>query len=99
MKGNRDMVYGNYNYGGYQDPNMIINPPSGYNINTQYQAFGPGLYNNQNNNPNIMPVNNDPYDDRITKLERQVRQLDQRLKRLENADISNDANESNMYMI
>ena len=101
MKGNRDMIYGNYNYGGYQEPNMMITPPSGYNVNTQYQAFGPGVYQNPNGNPNTMPVNNDPYDDRITKLERQVRVLDQRIRKLETTGniTDTDINDSNMYMI
>ena len=49
MKGQRDMFYSNYQAGGFQEPNVIVTPPQGYNINTQYSAFGPGFYptNNQ----------------------------------------------------
>lgn len=102
MKGNRDMFYSNYQAGGYNTPNMMMEP-QGYQINSNYQAFG----------PNVMPLNNnynlnnnentyiDEYDQRITKLERQIRKLDQRLRKLENTNIvEEDINiDSNMYMI
>ena len=104
MKGNRDMFYGNYQSGGFQEPNFYQMQPSGYNINTQYSAFGPGVYQanmNQMQNANNMVMNNDPYDERISRLERQIRNLDQRITKLEtNGSISdNEINNSNMYMI
>ena len=96
MKGNRDMFYGNYNVGAYQDGSFT--PPSGYNMNTQYQAFGPNMYQS----PNIAPNNTDPYNERITALERQIRNLDQRIRKLEtgiNTNVDTDINDSNLYMI
>ena len=104
MKG-RDMFYSNYQAVGYQDPNIIMTPPQGYNINTQYSAFCPGVYP-QNNVPiNQMNQNNyqnyaDSYDERLTRIERQIQALDQRLRKLEalnNTD--NSINDSNLYMI
>ena len=50
---NRDMYYQNLNQG-YQNPGMII-PPSGYNLNTNYQAYGPNVM------PNNMPYQNNNY--------------------------------------
>lgn len=94
---NRDMFYQNLNQG-YQNPGMIY-PPSGYNLNQEYQAYGPnvmpynnGMNNNMNNNYNI---NND-LEDRISKLERQIKTLDTRIQKLES--VSNEIND-NIYMI
>lgn len=105
MKGNRDMFYSNYQAGGIKEPNMIYNPPSGYNINSQYSAFGPGIMNGQMN-PNQYQYTNDyqtnDYDERITKLERQIRSLDQRIRKLETTNTNledNSINDSNLYMI
>ena len=70
---------------GYNNPGMFI-PPQGYNINTQYQAYG------QNMVPNT--IEND-YEDRISRLERQVKVLDNRLQKLESTPVEND----NFYMI
>lgn len=108
MRDNRDMFYSNYQAGGFQEPNFMpagpMMQPSGYNINNNYQAYGPNVMpmNNQNN----IGTNNtyvDEYDGRITKLERQIRRIDQRLRKLENAGITNIDEEinidSNMYMI
>ena len=100
MKGNRDMVYGNYNMGAYSEPQFI--PPQGYNINSQYQAFGPNVM--VPNNMNIYNSNTGYTDDiesRINKLERQIRNLDTRLKRLESGtNVSDDTIvDSNLYMI
>ncbi|UKI57977.1 MAG: hypothetical protein L6V81_00425 [Clostridium sp.] len=71
---NRDMFYQNLNQG-YQAPGMIY-PPSGYNLNQEYQAYGPNVmpYNNGMNgmNNNYNNVNND-LEDRISKLERQIK--------------------------
>lgn len=82
----RDMFYQNVNQG-YSVPPGII-PPSGYNLNTQYQAYG----------PNVIPSNmdNNNYEERISRLERQVKNLDTRLQKIENANINPD---DNFYMI
>lgn len=106
MKGNRDMIYGNYNMGAYTEPQFI--PPQGYNINTQYQAYGPNVIPNNNmimNNTN--PYNNtntnysDNFETRINRLERQIRSLDARLKKLEaGTNLTDDTIvDSNLYMI
>lgn len=103
MKGNRDMVYGNYNAGAFSEPQYI--PPQGYNINTQYQAYGPNVmvpsgnmnYGNMTNNTYV-----DEYDQRISKIERQIRNLDARLKKLEtgSTNLTDDTIvDSNLYMI
>ncbi|MBR4177912.1 MAG: hypothetical protein IKR57_01020 [Bacilli bacterium] len=85
---NRNMFYQN-TYQSYNNPGMFI-PPNGYNMNTEYQAYG----------PNVMPQNqinnNNDYEDRISKLERQVRNLDTRLQKIENA---NTETTDNFYMI
>ena len=92
---NRDMFYQNLNQG-YQAPGMIY-PPSGYNLNQEYQAYGPNVippnYNNQINNNNN--INND-LEDRVSKLERQIKTLDTRIQKLES--VSNEIND-NIYMI
>ncbi len=112
MKGNRDMYYGNYQAGGFQEPNFMPNmQPQGYNINAQYQSYGPNAVpmpipmNNMNGQTNDNGTYVDEYDQRITKLERQIRRIDQRLRKLENASANNNIDEdinivdSNMYMI
>ena len=98
---NRDMFYQNLNQG-YQMPGMIY-PPSGYNLNQEYQAYGPNVipYNNQmynmngNMNNNYNNTNND-LEDRVSKLERQIKTLDTRIQKLES--VSNEIND-NIYMI
>ena len=81
---NRDMFYQNM-HTNYQSNPMFI-PPSGYNINQEYQAYG----------PNVINQNND-YEERISRLERQVKYLDTRLQKIEN--INNQENADNFYMI
>ncbi len=85
---NRDMFYQN-TMGSVNNPGMFI-PPNGYNYQTQYQAYGPNL-----NNPNMVETNE--YEERISKLERQVKVLDTRLQKLESTAI-NDTTD-NFYMI
>ena len=80
---NRDMFYQNMQTS-YNNPGMYI-PPSGYNINQEYQSYGPNMIPNQTND----------YEERISKLERQVRNLDTRLQKLESTTETND----NFYMI
>lgn len=95
---NRDMFYQNINQG-YTNPGMLV-PPSGYNINTQMQAYGPNM--NQFAHPNITEEqmgyynNNNELDERLNKIERQIKNLDTRLQKLEN--VSNETND-NIYMI
>ena len=98
---NRDMFYQNVSQG-YSNPGMFI-PPSGYNMNTQMQAYGPNIMNpNMYNNPNITNEQMGYYDennelnDRINKIERQIKNLDTRVQKLEN--VSNETND-NIYMI
>ena len=84
---NRDMFYQN-TYQGYNNPGMFI-PPNGYNMSTEYQAYG----------QNIMPqnqINNNDYEDRISRLERQVKNLDTRLQKIENTKTDTT---DNFYMI
>lgn len=86
---NRDMFYQNLNQG-YNNPGMFV-PPSGYNLNQQYQAYG-----NYQMNPNTINYDNtNNYEDRISKLERQVRNLDARLQKLETPNTE----DNNFYMI
>ena len=87
---NRDMFYQNLNQG-YSNPGMYV-PPSGYNINSQYQAYGPNVIPEQ-----MGYTNNNEFESRISKLERQVKNLDLRLQKLEN--VSNEVSDSNLYMI
>lgn len=96
MKNTRDMFYSNYQAGGMSDPNIIYTPPSGYNINAQYQAYGPNVMSNQSNIPY---TNTNEYDERITKLERQIRRLDERIRKLENNTLEENITDSNLYMI
>lgn len=96
------MFYSNYQAGGMQDPNIIYTPPQGYNINSQYQAYGPNIMNNQANIPYNNYNNNyntNEYDERITKLERQIRRLDERLRKLESVNLEENIADSNLYMI
>ena len=108
MKGNRGMFYSNYQSGAYNEPNMIYTPASGYNINQQYSSFGPnqmmpnmpmqGGMNEANYGYN--DAYTDEYDTRITKLERQIKNLDARIRKLEtNTTDDTTINDSNLYML
>lgn len=83
------MFYQNTNTS-YNNPGMFI-PPSGFNSNTEYQAYGPNVLPNQYNNQTT-----NEYEERISKLERQVRNLDTRLQKLEQEAINT---EDNFYML
>ena len=61
---------------GYNNPGMFI-PPNGYNLNTQYQAYGPNI------NANTLQNEQNDYEERINRLERQVKNLDARVQKLE----------------
>jgi len=103
---NRDMFYQNVNQS-YNNPGMFI-PPSGYNVNSQIQAYGPNvmnpnmMYPNMYQNPNMTQEQmgyydeNNEYNERLNKIERQIKNLDARLQKLEN--VSNETND-NIYMI
>ncbi len=86
---NRDMFYQNLNQG-YSNPGAFI-PPSGYNMNSQYQAYGPNVIPEQ-----MGYTSNNELNDRISKIERQIKNLDVRLQKLES--IPNEVND-NLYMI
>lgn len=89
----RNMFYQNVNQG-YSAPGGFI-PPSGYNMNSQYQAYGPNVIpDNYNQNQN-QSYNND-HEERISKLERQIRSLDVRIQKLESAGSEVT---DNIYMI
>lgn len=83
---NRNMFYQN-TMESVQNPGMFI-PPSGYNMNSQLEYYGPNQINTMNNQ-------ND-YEDRISRLERQVKNLDVRLQKIENL---NTDTTDNFYMI
>lgn len=87
----RNMFYQNVNQG-YSNPGTFI-PPSGYNINSQYQAYGPNIIPEQINQNYQL---DNEYEQRISKLERQIKSLDVRIQKLENA--TNEVTD-NIYMI
>ena len=89
----RNMFYQNVNQG-YSAPGGFI-PPSGYNINSQYQAYGPNVIPD-NYNPNQNQNYSNDYENRISKLERQIRNLDVRIQKLESAGSEVT---DNIYMI
>lgn len=83
---NRNMFYQNIQEG-YNNPGMFM-PPQGYNMNTQFESYG----------PNVIPQNNtNEYEERISRLERQVKNLDSRLQKLET--LKEDSTNDNFYMI
>ena len=64
-------------------------------MNSQYQAYGPNVIpDNYNQNQN-QSYNND-HEERISKLERQIRSLDVRIQKLESAGSEVT---DNIYMI
>lgn len=85
----RDMYYGSYGYGGFAP---MPNTPN------QMMSMIP----NSNNNGYAMGQFND-INERINRLERQVKRLDQRLVRLEtpyaNSNNYNNEPDNNMYMM
>ena len=81
---NRNMFYQNINEG-YQNPGMFI-PPSGYNMNTQFESYGPNNIQSYQNN----------LEDRLTLLEKQIKSIDNRIQKLESKGIDTT---DNFYMI
>ena len=84
---NRNMFYQNTNTS-YNNPGVFI-PPSGFNVNTEYQAYGPNVINP------YQATNND-YEERIQKIERQLKNIDTRIQKLEN---ETSTTEENFYML
>lgn len=86
----RDMYYGGYGYSGFTPMNSF---QQGFNMQPQTNSYGvpnnytTGIYNDMN--------------ERIERLERQVKRLDQRLTRLETPYANNNNNEpdNNMYIM
>lgn len=88
------MYYQNVNQG-YQNPGGFI-PPSGYNVNSNYQAYGPNVMPGAMYNQN-MNMNNGYEDDlsqRLDKIEKQIKSLDSRIQKLESLN-----NTDEVYMI
>ena len=83
---NRNMFYQNTNTS-YNSPGVFI-PPSGYNMNTEYQAYGPNIQN-------PYQINNE-YEEKFQKIERQLKNIDTRLQKLEN---ETSIKEENFYML
>ena len=103
MKKSRNMVYSNTQSGGYFNPMMNYNnmAPSGFQGINNYMAYGPNVV------PGAMPTNQyepqyeeENYEQRISKLERQMRKLETRVSKLESSsDIFLEDTNNNMYMV
>lgn len=99
---NRDMYYNTYGYEGFTPPG---------NIPSQFpQGMNPQMPTGMNPQmPTNMPTNtyaNSQFNDmneRVSRLERQIKRLDQRLTRLEtpyaNANPLSNEPDNNMYMM
>lgn len=93
---NRDMFYENYSTGGYNGPinQNMLGPNMGYNpnmINPNYMQNNPNMINEQ------MGYNYDNnHEQRITRLEKIIRNLDTRIQKLEGTIVDTD---DNIYMI
>lgn len=86
----RDMYYGGYGYGGFTpigSTNTLSNMGMIPQINNTPNNYTTGMYNDMNN--------------RLERLERQVKRLDQRLTRLETpyANSNNNEPDNNMYIM
>lgn len=90
---NRDMYYNSYGYGG-----MMPLPQNG--INPNYTAMPGAITPPMTNNYTTSQIND--MNERISRLERQVKRLDQRLTRIEtpyaNQNFQNEP-DNNMYMM
>lgn len=100
MLRNRDSFFQDLNPNAF-NPNVNqtnINP----NMNMPYQYPVQNAQNFYSNVPegNKMPYNNEDFDNRLAKIERQINRLDARITKLENASkIVNDDISSSMYMV
>lgn len=86
---NRDMFYQNLNQG-YTQPGGYIEP-SGYNLNTQYQTYGPNVNPYQQPQGYIQGYNDD-LENRFNRIDKQINNLNVRLQKLENAAETTDEN-------
>ncbi len=91
MKKDRGNYYQNVNQG-YNNPGMYY-PPNGYNMNTQYSAYGPNVLPEQMNNNSY--YEND-LEEKINDLEHKIKKLDIRVQKLESESTSTN---ENVYMI
>lgn len=98
---NRDMYY-NGTYGGYTPFNNIPNNIGMMPYQNQTYDMNNGLNNQMSSNNYTNSWFND-MNERLNRLERQVKRLDQRLTRLEtpyaNANNYNQDVDNNMYMM
>lgn len=101
----RDMYYGNYGYSGFVPmggfPNnapLMMQPQMSGGMQSQIT----GSATNTPTNSNYMNNWYNDINDRVDRLERQVKRLDQRLTRLETPYANNNYNnepDNNMYMM
>ena len=84
----RDMYYGGYGYSGFM-PVSSFQP----NLNAQPQISNYGTPNNY-----TMGIYND-MNERLERLERQVKRLDQRLNRLETPYSNSSEPDNGMYIM
>lgn len=102
MKKNRNMFYTNNQAGGFFAPAPQQMMPSGFSQNNNYMAYGPGVGPNGVIAPidaNYGYVDEESYENRLTKLERQVRKLETRVSKLESSSDIIEDETNNMYMI
>ena len=105
----RDMYYNSYGYGGFTPNAMPGGFPQMMNTgmpNQMYPAMNTGMGSSMSGS---MPANNyansqfNDMNERVSRLERQVKHLDQRLTRLEtpyaNTNNFNQEPDNNMYMM
>lgn len=102
MKKNRNMFYTNNQSGGFFAPNPQGMMPSGYSQNNNYMAYGPNIGPNGVIPPvetNYGGYEEENFETRLNRLERQMRKLETRVSKLESSSdvIIEDTND--MYMI
>ena len=103
MKKSRNMVYSNTQSGGYFNPMMNYNymAPSGFQGSNNYMAYGPNVIPGHITTNQYEPqYEEENYEQRISKLERQMRKLETRVSKLESSsDIFLEDTNNNMYMV
>lgn len=104
---NRNMFYNNNQFGGYIDPNINYNngytnsfAPSGYSGYSNYMSYGPNMMPNSNNNDLIYNnYDEDEINNRLLRIERQIRKLETRVSKLETNFIDNSNSDNDTYVI
>jgi septation ring formation regulator EzrA len=92
----RDMYYGGYGYSGFAPM------PS---VNNQIPGMLPNQYGSGNSSNSYFTSQFNDINERIERVERQIKRLDQRLTRLEtpyansNNNLYNNEPDNNMYMM